>query len=111
MIRTLHAQLADVVREVVKTDEAGFAELIRIGAAPPPETTRLTGEMRTALAAYDTAVAAAEATPLRSLIIQAHKRLEAGDATGCSAALASALLVLDYDATKGPYVAPAVTVN
>lgn len=110
MIRTLHGQLADVVRDVIKTDEGGFADLFRMGITPPPETVVLTTRMRAALAAYDAAAEAASTSSLRSLVVGAHEALEAGNTTRVSSSLAAILLILDYDADHGPFT-PAAAVR
>jgi hypothetical protein len=111
MTRTLHATLADVVREVVKTDEGGFKEMVRMGITPPTQTMALTAKMRDALAAYDAAAETASKVGARFLIEQAHAALEKGNTTRVSSCLASLLLVLDYDAAAGPYAPEAATVQ
>lgn len=100
--KTIHAQLADVVREVVRTDTAAMGELLKQGIVPSSETTALTSAMRLALLAYDNAALVAAQNPLFKLIVTAHAALEKGDADGVSAALSAALLLLDYDAA-GPF--------
>lgn len=92
---TAHAYLADVMREVVKVDDAALSELFNKGVILEPEARAATEAQRAALKVYDAARDAAAALPVAALLRQAHDAFDADPALA-KKLLVTAAIALDF---------------
>lgn len=92
---TAHSYLADVMREVVKADDAAFSQLFNEGVVLDPEVRVATEAQRAALKVYDAARAAAAGLPVAALLRQAHDALDADPALA-KKLLVTAAIALDF---------------
>lgn len=75
--RTVHAHAVEVMRRVVKVDDAAFSELFNQGQIMPPETRVTTECMRGAIAMYDHAAELAAKAPIPAMLAQALAKVDA----------------------------------